>query len=114
MLIENRRHEYDRTMLVVNDYIHQTCDGKTECFIEIPNWTAVNGTTQKCREREPTIQNFHLRGVYLDIGCSFRKLYVRTPTNLHVHQCLQKLKISIKLCRAFFLNLQDVTSFDLI
>lgn len=72
LFAESQRDDFDAGMLAVNDYIKRTCDGKSSCFLEIPNWTAVNGTAAECAKWFPG-EIFHLRGVYLDIGCSLRK-----------------------------------------
>ena len=65
---------YDSSMIAVYDYIVRTCDQKTSCDLEIPDYTAVQGTSYNCRQRFPDIASFHLRGVYLDITCARRKL----------------------------------------
>ncbi|XP_067947763.1 uncharacterized protein [Watersipora subatra] len=59
----------NRAILSLFDHIMEECNGKTTCYLEMPNWNFVSGTVNDCSRRFPSKANFYLRGVYLDITC---------------------------------------------
>ena len=61
------------SMLYMYDYIYNSCNDKVKCYLRLPPYQAIDGTTAVCKRRYPNVESFRFRGVYLDIGCGFGK-----------------------------------------